>query len=99
MQGILLHPFPLKSLMPEHTAIPDSRKRGHSAAGLPKLWSLPLNVLLAWGCHLRKHTARYEGGLLRRELSPLLTGVLTVGQVPLLSAGVASFYLQVQEKL
>lgn len=90
---MLLHPFPLESLTPECTAIPDIHKRDRSASGLQKLswrWSLPSNALMAWGCHLCEHTARCEGDLLRRKLSLLLTGVHTAGQVPQLSAGATS---------
>lgn len=88
-----MHPFPLEILMPECTAIPDSCRRDHSASGFQKLswrWPLPLNMLLAWGCHLCKHTARCEADLLCMKLSLLLTGVHTAEQIRQLSAGGAS---------
>lgn len=65
--------------------VPLQAFRSYPGSGL-----LPLNVLLAWGCHLGKHTARHGADLLCRKLSLLLTVVHTAGQVPQLSAGGAS---------
>lgn len=79
--------------MPECAAIPGSQKRGSSASGLLKLswrWSLPLDVLLPWGCCLWERPARSEGGHLCRTPALLLTGVHTTGRGPPLPAGVES---------